>query len=92
MKLRKLIALVLTGIMLVMTLTACSSDKKEPTTNNTTETGNEAQEPTKEAEGDAAGQEPIKVVVWNQIFEEWNQKFFEEKAAEYNELGRRLCG
>lgn len=89
MKMKRLIAYVLTGMMLLMTLTACSSDTKTPETDNTTtETGNGAQEPTKEAEGDTTSQEPIKVVVWNQIFEEWNQKFFEEKAAEYNTLGR----
>jgi len=88
MKLKKMIALALTGSMLIMSLAGCSSNQKEPNTSNTNETGNEAQEPGVTKEGEATVKDPVKVVVWNQIFEEWNQEFFTQKAEEYNALGR----
>ena len=92
MKFKRVIAIVLTGLMLMGAFTACSSDTNTPgkdAANETAnETNNEAQEPAANTDESTTTKDPIKVVVWNQIFEEWNQKFFEEKAEEYNALGR----
>ncbi len=88
MKLKKLIALLLAGMMLITTLTACGADTKKPETKNTNETGGKETETPNNTDGAATSEEPVKVVVWNQIFEEWNQEFFTQKAEEYNQLGR----
>lgn len=85
MKLRKVMALVLTGTMLLLSLTGCSSkasdtpkDSQDNTSGNVTKAPNDT----------TPSEEPVKVVVWNQIFEQWNQDFFTQKAEEYNALGR----
>ncbi len=87
MKIKKMIALLLTGVMLLMTLTACSQDKPEADESaNVSDSDTQNQETT--TENDTSTEAPVKVVVWNQIFEEWNQEFFTQKAEEYNALGR----
>lgn len=91
MKFKKVLALVLTGVMLLMTLSACKADSADTSSGKkdtgTTDTDKKTDD--KKGDNDAStGEEPVKVVVWNQIFEPWNQEFFEQKAEEYNTLGR----
>jgi multiple sugar transport system substrate-binding protein len=78
-------ALTLTGAMLLLSLAACSpKTSNTPKDSQTNTSSNETKTPDKTTNGE----EPVKVVVWNQIFEEWNQDFFTQKAEEYNALGR----
>jgi multiple sugar transport system substrate-binding protein len=94
MKLRKMVAMVLTGMMLILALSGCSADNAEtsadkPKDSSSTDTKTETETKTEtDSETPASTKEPVTVVVWNQIFEEWNQEFFTQKAEEYNALGR----
>ena len=85
MKCKKVIALVLAGAMVLLALAGCSKGSKEPVTNGTSPTS--AGDKTN-GDDSSTTKDPVKVVVWNQIFEPWNQEFFEQKAEEYNQLGR----
>ena len=87
MKLKKLIAMVLIGVMLLFTLYGCSSNNTKKDTKETQDSSEPKTENDK-TEEIASSEEPVTVVVWNQIFEEWNQEFFTQKVEEYNALGR----
>lgn len=90
MKLKRVVAIVLIGAMLLLTLSGCSGNSSQTSKDkdgSKAPTGSENKDDTKE-QTPANGEDPVKVVVWNMIFEEWNQEFFTQKAEEYNQLGR----
>lgn len=87
MKGKKILSLALI-LILGFSVIACTPEDNGNTgtsDNNGVENGgttdNDAGEETPPADAET-------VVVWNQIFEEWNQEFFTQKAEEYNQLGR----
>mgnify|MGYP000878506764 CR=1 FL=1 len=91
MRFKKVLAMVLTSVMLVLALTGCKSDSSVTGSDKTGGNSSTEAKPDADKKGSdssSSSEEPVKVVVWNQIFEPWNQEFFTEKAEEYNSLGR----
>lgn len=66
------------------TESAQTTDEDTPTTENTPDDS----EPVAFEIPDLPKGDGSTIIVWNQIFEEWNQAFFEERADEYNTLDR----
>lgn len=88
---KKLIVILTATLSLSLLLAACGNSIGE---SSTTKDGTTTKDTTKSDGTDEPGsetQEPgevSEVSVWNQIFEEWNQAFYTERAEEYNTLNR----